>query len=390
MKILQIAAEVSPAPTYGIGRTVEELSKALVGRGHEVHVLTAAKRATEDRDGVVVHGVGDEYPFRAYNETLQGVLKDLPACERLVELWESSGPFDVVATHDWSGACVAQMAKRIYGCPLVAMLHGTQVGRSGGKLIREEVFVADMERWLCQRADAVTVPHEVVRGELADHYGVDKQKVTILPDGAGASTFHADVDLEEFRDMFAEPGERLILFAGRLHPSKGPDLLLDIAARLRNAPVRCRFVVAGEGPFGPELQQRTQSLGLQEQVRFVGHVGPSVLSAFYRVAHLLLVPSRYEAGGIAVLEAMLHDLPVLASGLPVLADLAMIHRGLQMVPAGTVDAWGPALERALKTRIRRLTPGPLDTRIPHAFRWDAAAMTVERVLDSVAAQAGAR
>lgn len=351
VKILEIPPSYPPAIGYGISRRVTELSRALADLGHEVHIL---------------EGQDDEYPFRGYNDWIQAVLVDLPLQERVVRLWEEKGPFDAVSVHDWSGALVGATAQRLYGRPLVATLHGTEVGRRQGRLGREEEYVVEMERWLCERADRVVVPSDFVYAEVMNVYGVPPARLAVVPDGARAATFAAKVDREEFRGMFAGADDSLVLFAGRLSREKGADLFLAAAKDVARRRPRTRFVAAGGGNLEPV-----------EGVRFTGPLGPVVLGALYQVADLLVVPSRYEAFGISLLEAKLHDLAVVAVGCGGVPDLARALGGILLVsPEDLVDAITATLDS--KGRPER-DPKPSQERIPAAYRWESAARAMERI-----------
>src|SRR5579872_4672069 len=104
MKILFIVRTFPASPSSGPERYVAELARSLSRLGHGVHVLTdeppSETPGANLLDGITVHRRSKEYPFFAYNHTLQTVLRNLPACQLLMNTWKAHGPFDVVAPHD--------------------------------------------------------------------------------------------------------------------------------------------------------------------------------------------------------------------------------------------------------------------------------------------------
>jgi glycogen(starch) synthase len=377
MRALHLVRSLSSSSGAGVARQVSDLGTTLIGLGEEFHVLSAQATPAGALDGrlngIVVHGPSQEYPFFAYNDTLQAVLTNLPMNQRLVELWESHGPFDVVVAHDWTVGMVAGTAQRLFGVPAMAWLHGTQVGRIGGRGSKEEIYVADMERWLCERADRVIVPSDFVRSEVEKQYAIPHERICVVRDGALAETFRADVDLLDFRAMFADPGEILIAFAGRLTPDKGPDILLEALADVLRTIPNVRLAMAGDGPMREGLLGRAQQLGLQDKVRFAGHLGPKVLGALYQAADLLVVPSRYEGGGAVVLEGLLHGLPVIATQVGGIPEIASVAKDgiLRPAPAGDPQGLARAILDLLEGGLpKRPDPGPDPNRIPRPHSWE--------------------
>jgi len=118
-----------------------------------------------------------------------------------------------------------------------------------------------------------------------------------------------------------------VLFAGRLHQEKGPDLLLEALARLARPPA---CFMLGAGPQEAELRQRAQQLGLADVVRFPGwqrHVGPWLAGA-----DLLVVPSRHEAWSQSAVTAMAHGVPVIATNVEGLPSTLADGRGVLVAP----------------------------------------------------------
>jgi glycosyltransferase involved in cell wall biosynthesis len=135
-----------------------------------------------------------------------------------------------------------------------------------------------------------------------------------------------------------------VLFAGRLHREKGPDLLLEAIARL-SPPPAC--VLLGAGPEEARLRRRARELEIDDVVRLPGWqdgVGPWLAEA-----DLLVVPSRYESWSQAAVTAMAHGVPVVATNVEGLPTTLADGRGLLVRPEDP-DALARAIGDALSGR----------------------------------------
>lgn len=144
-----------------------------------------------------------------------------------------------------------------------------------------------------------------------ESYGIPAARITVIPNGISREDFPR-VDINAFRRAKGLPYNPCILFMGRLNPIKGPDLLLQAFASVCDRIPDYHLVFAGpdEG-MQPTLLDMARHAGVLDRVHFVGFVGGSDKSAAYRMASLLVVPSRQEAMSIVALEAGICGTPVL-------------------------------------------------------------------------------
>lgn len=174
----------------------------------------------------------------------------------------------------------------------------------------------------------------VTKGEF-DHfeaYGISSSLVTVIPNGVNEEDFPV-VDVTEFKSRCGLPDEPIILFMGRLNPIKGPDLLLEAFIAARGAFANFHLVFAGpDAGMLTALQQTAEHKGVSEFVHFLGFVSGTDKVAAYRMAKLLVVPSRQEAMSIVAIEAGFCGTPVLLTDQCGFSDVRMIDEGLE-VPA---------------------------------------------------------
>lgn len=141
-------------------------------------------------------------------------------------------------------------------------------------------------------------------------------------------------------DFSHSPGK--FLFVGRLTRLKGLDTALRALAEVRG----CTLDVIGDGPQKQELEALSQSLGLSDRVRFHGAKSRTEVEELMAKSSCLLFPSYSEGMGLVVLEALSSGLPVIASDLEALHEIA---EG-ELVPAGDVGAWREAIKNFLAAR----------------------------------------
>jgi glycosyltransferase involved in cell wall biosynthesis len=152
-------------------------------------------------------------------------------------------------------------------------------------------------------------------------------------------------------DVPAAP--RLVCVA-RLTEGKGHPLLLEAAARLRDAGTPVELVLAGDGPLRGQLEAQVRAAGLEAQVRFAGWLaGPQIREAVL-ASRALVLPSFMEGLPVVVMEALALGRPAIVSAVAGVPEL--IQEGVSgwMVPAGDVDALVEAMRAALAATPERL------------------------------------
>lgn len=153
----------------------------------------------------------------------------------------------------------------------------------------------------------------VTKGEFPEFevYGIHLSRVKVIPNGVSEEDIPS-VDVAEFRHRHGLPDVPMILFMGRLNPIKGPDLLLQAFLTARLAFPKHHLAFAGpDGGMLDELRETVDQSGLFGLVHFLGYVGGADKTAAYRMASLLVVPSRHEAMSIVAIEAGICGVPVL-------------------------------------------------------------------------------
>ena len=218
-----------------------------------------------------------------------------------------------------------------------------------------------------RRAARVLVGSHWTRQRLAERYRVPAEKVVVTPYGVDP--------------VFAPDGPRAddgpyLLFVGALQPRKDPLCAVRALARL-DPDLRLVFV-GPEKRGGNDVRREVARLGLEQRVRFLGHVPKGELVARYRGAECLVLPSRDEGFGLPVLEAMAAGTPVVASTAGALPEVA--GEAAVLVPPRDPVALAEGVERALADRDRLRTLGLERSR---QFTWQETARRTAAVYEEL-------
>jgi glycogen synthase len=318
-RLLILSWEYPPLIEGGLARHVRKLAEALVDLDLDVHVLTRGGEespAEEQGGGVTIHRIRepkrptDLGEFVAWVERMNS---DMLAAG--VELGDRFS-FDLVHGHDWlvANAC-DHLAKR-FGAPLVTTIHATEHGRHQGWVDKHpQSYIHGVERWITNRSDRVIACSYYMREQIADIFGVEGERVSVIPNGIDPRDLQPQdpAELRRLRLEFAEPDQKLVLLVGRLVYEKGFQLALEAMPGVIDRVPGTRFLVAGSGTHEAELRRQAEGLGLMEHGKFLGWIGDDVLHSLYPIADICVVPSIYEPFGLVALEAMASGCPCLVA-----------------------------------------------------------------------------
>src|SRR6476469_5131800 len=352
-RVLILSWEYPPLIEGGLARHVRKLSEGLVDRGVEVHVLTRGGEESPAEDsahGVAIHRIRepkrptDLGEFVAWVERMHS---DMLAAG--VELGDRYR-FDVVHGHDWlvANAC-DHLAKR-FGAPLVTTIHATEHGRHQGWVEKHpQSYIHGVERWITNRSERVIACPHYMREQIADIFGVEEEKISVIPNGIDPEDLPVpdEPELRRLRGEFAAPEEKLVLLIGRLVYEKGFQLALEAMPRVIEEAPGTRFLVAGSGTHEAELKREAQELGLMEHGTFLGGIGDDVLHSLYRIADLTVVPSIYEPFGLVALEAMASGCPCIVADTGGLREVVPNERVGLRFTARDPRSLGRMMERVL-------------------------------------------
>jgi glycogen synthase len=212
--------------------------------------------------------------------------------------------FDIIHAHDWMTYPAGMAVAAVTGNPLVIHVHSTEFDRSGEHVNQ---MIYDVERAGMERADKIIAVSHFTRNLIISRYGISGEKVEVVYNGVEHNDdwYLADTGIE--RD------EKIILFLGRITMQKGPEYFLRAAKKVLDVVDNVKFVMVGSGDLMEHTVSLAAELGIGHRVLFTGFLRGDEVSHIYKMADLYVMPSVSEPFGIAPLEALNHDVPVIIS-----------------------------------------------------------------------------
>jgi glycosyltransferase involved in cell wall biosynthesis len=213
--------------------------------------------------------------------------------------------FEVVHAHDWMTFPAGLSVAALKGVPLVVHVHSTEFDRSG---VNVDQRIYDIERRGMHGAIKVIAVSYLTKNQVTHQYGIDPAKVEVVYNAIEPSTNGFD---EEKYAIHKD--EKIVLFLGRITMQKGPEYFLAAAKKVLEVMDNVKFVMAGSGDMIRRTIEMAASMGIGHKVLFTGFLRGSDVEKVFKMADLYVMPSVSEPFGIAPLEAMSHDVPVIIS-----------------------------------------------------------------------------
>lgn len=380
MRILHVIPTYVPAWRYGGPIiAVHGLCRALVRRGHEVHVFTTSVDGPVDLDvplgtpvdvdGVSVRYFASRHLRRLYwSPTLGAALK-----ARLPD-------YDLVHLHSvflwptWAAARAARRAGKPYVVSPRGMLVRELVTRKSW--FAKTLWIRLVERNTVRHAAAIHATSVLEREQLG-RFGFELPRTEVIPNGVELETGAPAPD-----SSVSVPADRpYLLFLGRVNWKKGLDRLIPALTLVPDV----NLVVAGndEENYRPVLEVLAAREGVRGRVHFVGPVYGQDKQLLLRGALALVLPSYSENFGNVVLEAMAAGCPAVVTEEVGLADVVR-SSGAGVVTGGTPEALGNALQRLTADAEARRAMGEKGRRIVAAdYSWDSVASRMEALYGSI-------
>jgi glycosyltransferase involved in cell wall biosynthesis len=214
--------------------------------------------------------------------------------------------FDVVHAHDWMTFPAGLAVAGLKGVPLVVHVHSTEFDRSG---LHIDQRIYDIERRGMHGAMRIIAVSTLTKNLITHHYGIDPNKVEVVYN-AIETNGNGMFDEEKYK---IHKDEKIVLFLGRITMQKGPEYFLAAAKKVLEVMDNVKFVMAGSGDMIRRTIEMAASMGIGHKVLFTGFLRGGDVDKVFKMADLYVMPSVSEPFGIAPLEAMSHDVPVIIS-----------------------------------------------------------------------------
>lgn len=299
-------------PTFGgSGVVATELGKALAQEGHQVHFITYSQPSRLDflNENLFYHEVDIRtYPLFEYPPY------ELALASKMVSVVKNE-KLDLLHVHyAIPHASAAYMAKQIlktHGIfiPVVTTLHGTDITLVGRDASYEPVVTFSINQ-----SDGVTAVSDDLRRETYEHFKITND-IEVIPNFIDLAKFKKQKK-DHFKKAICPNGEFLVVHTSNFRKVKRIPDVIQVFNNIRKE-IPAKLLMIGDGPERAIAETMTREFHLNDDVRFLGKL--EAVEEVLSVADLFLMPSEKESFGLAALEAMACEVPVISTntgGLP--------------------------------------------------------------------------
>ena len=299
-------------PTYGgSGVVATELGKLLASHGHQVHFITYSQPQRLDffSENLFYHEVRiQSYPlfdYAPYELALASKMVDVVKHEKL----------DLLHVHyAIPHASAAYMAREILKTqgiriPIITTLHGTDITLVGKDPSYEPVVTFSINQ-----SDGVTAVSESLKQDTLSHFEITKD-IRVIPNFIDASRFKKQKK-DHFKMAICPNGEKLLVHTSNFRKVKRVEDVLSVFDGVRKQ-IPAKLLLVGDGPERARMEQLCRDMNASGDVRFLGKL--DVVEEVLSVSDLFVMPSEKESFGLAALEAMACEVPLISTntgGLP--------------------------------------------------------------------------
>jgi len=231
--------------------------------------------------------------------------------------------------------------------PVVTTLHGTDI-----TLVGNDPSFMETTRWGIEQSDGVTTVSAALRQSTIDIFGIQRP-IEVVPNFIDPGRFLRVAGSPGAR-RWAKPGERVLVHISNFRPVKRVDDVVEVFHRLRrDFPVR--LLLVGDGPERARVEQRCRQCGTCGEITFIGNL-PLVEEVLVG-ADLFLLPSESESFGLAALEALACEVPVIATRAGGLPEVVIDGECGLLFPVGDVEAMTQGAAALLGDEKRRRAMG---------------------------------
>ena len=294
-------------PTFGgSGVIATELGKGLAQKGHNVHFITykePARLLDTFNENIFFHEVRlNDYPlfdYAPYETALASKLVDVAINAKL----------DIFHVHyAIPHASAAYMARQILlqkgiDIPVITTLHGTDITLVGKDPTYEPVVTYSINQ-----SCGVTAVSESLKQDTFAHFDI-KNEIEVIPNFIDFSRFKK-TNKDHFKKAIAPNGEKILVHTSNFRKVKRVEDVIQIFCKVSSL-IPSKLLMMGDGPERQNAEVLARSLCTQMDVRFLGK--QEAVEELLAIADVFLMPSETESFGLAALEAMACEVPVVSS-----------------------------------------------------------------------------
>lgn len=276
----------------------------------------------QESDSVHLHGAPELLASTSNhsNKIFERIITNINVA-KMVEKYSCSDKFDLLHSHGGLIQMAATEVKKTTHLPLVMTAHSTEINR-----VRPDKLAILMEQNVVDKVDRFIAVSRSIRKELNQTFGVDYNKITVIPNGVDTAVFkHRNAD--DIRKKYQLDNSFVVLFVGRDDPQKGAKRLVNAVKDLAKQIPDIMLVMVGQ-----------KDIYFDKRILCLPHVSRSELVKLYSLSDVFVLPSIYEPFGIVLIEAMACETACIGMRVGGIPDI--IDHGRTGLLVGSNDSTG--------------------------------------------------
>ena len=259
--------------------------------------------------------------------------------------------FDIVHTHSTKGGIITRFAAKLSGVPIIVhTIHGTPFQWGFSWVLNKTAIL--LEKNAALFSDKLIAVANLVKQEFLDVNICPPEKIETIYSGIDFRMFDISVDLEaKKRELRITPDEQVVGTVGHLVERKGHIYLIEAAQQVLGKTPNVKFIIAGEGPYRPEIEKKIAECNLNHKVILLGDRNdvPELLS----IMDIYVQPSLAEGLGRSMTEALYMKLPVIATAVNAVPELIEHEKTGLLIPPKEPQAIADAIQDLLSHPEKR-------------------------------------
>jgi N-acetyl-alpha-D-glucosaminyl L-malate synthase BshA len=317
-------------PTFGgSGVVATELGIALANRGHEIHFVTYKQPVRLELLNASIHFHEVHVPeyalfhYQPYELALSSKLVDTVKMYGIEVLH-----VHYAIPHAYAGYMAKQMlAKEGIYIPMITTLHGTDI-----TLVGKHPFYKPAVTFSINESDVVTAVSDSLKKETLELFDI-KNEIEVIPNFIDTKKYaHDYTDCQ--RSLMAQDHERIVTHISNFRKVKRIADVVAIFHKIQER-IPAKLVMVGEGPEREKAEIQCEALGITDKVLFLGN--SNEIDRILCFSDLFLLPSESESFGLAALEAMVNEVPVISSNTGGIPEVNIHGQTGFLSPVGAVD-----------------------------------------------------
>ena len=317
-------------PTFGgSGVVATELGIALANRGHEIHFVTYKQPVRLELLNANIHFHEVHVPeyalfhYQPYELALSSKLVDTVKMYGIEVLH-----VHYAIPHAYAGYMAKQMlAKEGIYIPMITTLHGTDI-----TLVGKHPFYKPAVTFSINESDVVTAVSDSLKKDTLELFDI-KNEIEVIPNFIDTKKYaHDYTDCQ--RSLMAQDHERIVTHISNFRKVKRIADVVAIFHKIQER-IPAKLVMVGEGPEREKAEIQCEALGITDKVLFLGN--SNEIDRILCFSDLFLLPSESESFGLAALEAMVNEVPVISSNTGGIPEVNTHGQTGFLSPVGAVD-----------------------------------------------------